>query len=98
VAATETAFALRSNGYNALILSQWLDPRDTDRCIAWARDTYAALQPFFGPSRYLNYLGDDEPGNPAVEAYGVNYERLRQVKGTYDPDNFFHMNQNIRPA
>ena len=48
--------------------------------------------------RYLNYLGDDEPGNPSVEAYGVNYERLRQLKRTYDPDNVFHVNQNIRPA
>jgi len=98
VGVSETAFALRSSGYNVLILSQWMEPKDTDRSIAWARETYAALQPFFGPMRYLNYLGDDEPGNPSVEAYGVNYERLRQLKRTYDPDNVFHVNQNIRPA
>jgi hypothetical protein len=27
-------------GYNLLIVSEWLDPRDTDRNVAWARETY----------------------------------------------------------
>ena len=31
-------------------------------------------------------------------AYGVNYERLVALKNTYDPSNFFHLNQNIKPA
>ena len=34
----------------------------TDRCIAWARETYAAMQPFMAPGRYVNYLADDEDG------------------------------------
>jgi hypothetical protein len=70
---------------------------DTDRNIAWARETYQAVQPFTGPSRYLNYLGDDEEGDPMAAAYGPNYKRLRELKTKYDPENFFHMNQNIRP-
>ncbi len=45
----------------------------------------------------MNYLGDDEPGDPAVAAYGPNYGRLQEIKTKYDPTNFFHMNQNIRP-
>jgi FAD/FMN-containing dehydrogenase len=45
----------------------------------------------------VNYLGDD--GGAAVRAsYGVNYERLSQLKRKYDPDNFFRSNQNIVPA
>jgi len=97
VGVSETAYALRSAGFNVLILSQWLEAKDTDRSIAWARKTYDALQPFFGPSRYLNYLGDDEPGNAILDAYGVNYERLRKLKRKYDPENVFHLNQNIKP-
>ena len=40
-----------------------------------------------------------EEGQDRVEAsYGENYERLAQIKAKYDPDNFFHVNQNIKPA
>jgi len=94
----ETAFPLRSPGYNFLVLSQWTNPTDDEQCIAWARETYAAMQPFVGLGRYVNYLDDDEPGDPAVAAYGPNYRRLREIKAKYDPENFFHMNQNIRPS
>ena len=64
----------------------------------WARrDTYKALAPFFGGFRYLNYMGADEAEDPAAVAYGPNYARLRELKSKYDPDNFFHVNVNIRP-
>jgi FAD/FMN-containing dehydrogenase len=56
------------------------------------------MQPFITSGRYVNYLDDDEAGEPAAEAYGPNYARLRQLKTKFDPTNFFHMNQNIRPA
>ena len=97
VAVGEAAFPLRSAGYNFLVLSQWTNPADDEQCIAWARETYAAMQPFVGLGRYVNYLDDDEPGDPAAAAYGPNYRRLREIKAKYDPENFFHMNQNIRP-
>src|SRR5689334_20416562 len=83
--------------YNFLVLAEWMAPADTDRCVAWARQTYAEMEPFFGSGRYVNYLGDDETGEPVVAAYGPNYRRLQQVKTKYDPTNLLHMNQNIRP-
>ena len=70
---------------------------ETERCIAWARDTYTAMQPFMASGRYVNYLADDESGDPVAAAYGPNYRRLQELKAKYDPSNFFHMNQNIRP-
>ena len=93
----DTACALREEGFNLIIISEWMDPRDNERCITWARDTYAAVQPFVGSTRYVNYMGDDEPGDPAVQAYGPNHRRLRELKAKYDPENFFHMNLNIQP-
>jgi FAD/FMN-containing dehydrogenase len=94
----DTAFAQRAAGYNFLALSEWMDPAITGRCVAWARDSFAAMQPFMGTGRYLNYLdASDEAGDPVAAAYGPNYRRLQQLKAKYDPQNFFHMNQNIRP-
>jgi FAD/FMN-containing dehydrogenase len=93
----DTAFPHRSEGYNFLVVGQWVDPADNDRCIAWARETHANMERFLARGRYVNYLGDDETGEPVAAAYGSNYARLRQVKTKYDPTNFFHMNQNIRP-
>lgn len=93
----DTAFPHRKDGYNLVVLSEWMEKADTDRCVAWARDTYTAMAPFFASGRYVNYLGDDEVGDPAAAAYGPNYRRLQQLKSKYDPNNFFHMNQNIRP-
>jgi FAD/FMN-containing dehydrogenase len=97
VGVEETAFPHRTEGYNFLVLSQCIDPAMTGRCIAWARETYRQMEPFAGPGRYVNYLGDDEPGDPVAAAYGPNYRRLRELKRKYDPKNFFRMNQNIRP-
>jgi len=97
VGVSDTAFPHRADGYNLIVLSEWMEPKDTDRCIAWARETYAAMEPFVGSGRYVNYLGDDEPGDPTAAAYGPNYRRLQELKTKYDPSNFFHMNQNIRP-
>ena len=98
VAVSDTAFPLRTNGYNYLVLAQWAEPAISDRCIAWTRQTYADMAPFFAAARYVNYLDEDDIGDPVAAAYGPNYRRLQQLKTKYDPDNFFHMNQNIRPS
>ena len=98
VGVSETAFPHRAEGYNLLLLSQWLEPAETDRCMTWARQSYGQMEPFVGPGRYVNYLGDDEPGDPAIAAYGPNYGRLQEVKTKYDPTNFFSLNQNVSPT
>jgi FAD/FMN-containing dehydrogenase len=92
-----TACALRVTGFNVAIISQWQRPEDTERGTAWARATHAALAPFLAPTRYVNYLENDADAGAAAAAYGPNYPRLRQLKAKYDPDNFFHVNVNIRP-
>ncbi|MGY4348999.1 FAD/FMN-containing dehydrogenase [Bradyrhizobium sp. GM7.3] len=97
VDARDTAFPHRREGYNFLVLAQWMQPDDTRQCISWARETYEGMRPFFSSGRYVNYLDDDEVGDPVAAAYGPNYRRLQQIKAKYDPNNFFRMNQNIRP-
>jgi hypothetical protein len=98
VGVAETAFPHRAEGYNMLVLSEWTDPRQTEACTAWARDSFAALRPFMGAGRYVNYFDADERGDAVAAAYGPNYARLQRIKAKYDPDNLFRLNQNILPT
>jgi hypothetical protein len=52
VGVSDTAFPHRSDGCNFLVLSQWMEPTNTDRSIAWARETYAEMEPFVASGRY----------------------------------------------
>lgn len=97
VGVSETAFPHRREGYNFLVVSEWLDPADNAQNIAWARESYDAMRPSFSAGRYVNYLGDDDGEDAVAAAYGPNYQRLRALKSKYDPTNLFHLNQNIRP-
>ena len=63
----------------------------------WAKDYWEELHPTSAGGAYVNFLMDE--GQDRVRAsYRGNYDRLAQVKQRYDPDNTFHVNQNIRPA
>jgi FAD/FMN-containing dehydrogenase len=91
-----TAYAHRGDRFDLLILSQWPDPRDSERNIAWTRELFEAIEPWLEPSVYVNNLGEE--GEERVrQAYGPNYARLVDVKTMYDPTNLFAQNQNVRP-
>ena len=97
IGVTDTAVPHRDEGWNMLIPSVWTDPADTEANIDWTRETFAALRPHMGAGRWLNYLGDDQAEDAIRAAYGPNYDRLREVKRRYDPDNVLHLNHNIVP-
>jgi FAD/FMN-containing dehydrogenase len=90
------AFNHRGLPYAPVIVSQWLEPVDADKNIAWARNFGRALQPFAGGA-YVNDLSHDD-GDRLRTAYGTNYERLTALKKKYDPDNLFRLNPNIKPG
>jgi FAD/FMN-containing dehydrogenase len=91
-----TACTLRTAGFNVLIVSQWTSADDTERGVAWARDTFSALTPYLAPTRYMNYLEADAV-DPAAVAYGPNLRRLQELKSKWDRDNLFRQNVNIVP-
>jgi FAD/FMN-containing dehydrogenase len=97
VPADKTAFGLRRVHYSINIMPGWTDPSMAEKCIDWAQTFASALAVFGASDAYVNYLGDEGPS--AVKAsYGGNYARLADLKKKYDPDNFFHFNQNIVPV
>jgi FAD/FMN-containing dehydrogenase len=97
IGVTDTAVPHRTEGWNLLIPSVWLDPAASDENIAWTRETHRAFGPYLDEGRWLNYLGDDQADEAIRAAYGPNYERLLELKRRYDPENVFHHNHNIDP-
>jgi FAD/FMN-containing dehydrogenase len=99
VGPTDTAFPHRAVAHNFLAVAEWLEASVTQANVAWARDTYAALAPHFASGRYANYLNAEEvtQSGAVSDAFGPNWKRLREVKERIDPDNVFHLNQNIKP-
>jgi hypothetical protein len=63
----------------------------------WVRDYWAALHPHSAGGAYVNFLMEDEGQDRVAASYRDNYARLLRIKKKYDPDNLFHLNQNIRP-
>ena len=92
----ETAFAQRHAEYDLGILTQWVDPRESERHIAWTRAFADAMSEFRSGAYLLNFLGD-ESDDTIKAAYGSNYSRLVDAKTRYDPTNFFRINQNLTP-
>ena len=70
--------------------------RRTRRTSKWVRDYYDAIAPHSEEGGYINFMSGDDQGRIKAN-YKGNYERLVDVKRKYDPDNLFHLNQNIKP-
>jgi FAD/FMN-containing dehydrogenase len=96
VASDATAFAYRDANFATVIAGMWPDPTQNTANIKWVRDYYDATAPLSEEGGYINFMADDDQGRIRAN-YRGNYERLVDVKRKYDPDNLFHLNQNIKP-
>jgi FAD/FMN-containing dehydrogenase len=96
VASDATAFAYRDATFATVIAGMWPDAGDNEDNIKWVKDYYNATAPLSEEGGYVNFMsGDDQERIKAN--YKGNYDRLVDVKRKYDPDNLFHLNQNIKP-
>jgi FAD/FMN-containing dehydrogenase len=96
VGSDESAWGHRDATWSMVIAGVDPDPANTDTITQWARDYWKALHPHTAGASYINFMMEEGPERIRA-TYGANYERLQQVKARYDPDNFFHVNQNIEP-
>ena len=91
------AFAYRDGGWAGVVLGVDPDPANAALVSQWARDYWEELHPTSAGGAYVNFLMEE--GRDRVRAaYRGNYDRLARIKRRYDPDNVFHINQNIQPA
>ncbi|WJY53177.1 FAD-binding oxidoreductase [Streptomyces chengbuensis] len=98
VAPGDTAWAYRDAVWSGVIAGIDPDPANAGLIREWAVDYWTALHPFSMGGAYVNFVGADEGPERVTATYRDHYDRLREVKRRYDPDNFLHANQNIPPA
>jgi FAD/FMN-containing dehydrogenase len=91
-----TAFPHRDRAFAFTVAPKWTDPDRDDEHLEWARAFHEALEPYAADGVYVNYLSEDE--ERVSDAYGERYERLRDLKRDWDPENLFRTNQNVDPA
>ena len=97
VPADAMAYRHRDAKFVLNVHGRWNEKTDDERCIAWARAFFQASAPYASSGAYVNFMTEEESDRVAA-AYGANYDRLAQIKKQYDPDNLFHLNQNIKPS
>jgi len=96
VGQSDTAFAYRDVTWGGVIVGVDPDPNNAKVLKDWVIDYWEALHPTSAGGAYVNMMMDE--GQERIRAaYGPNYERLAAIKRAYDPDNVFHVNQNIQP-
>ncbi len=96
VAPDATAFAYRDATFATVIAGMWPDPAENDANTAWVRGYYDATAPHSEQGGYVNFMAEDDQDR-IRDNYRGNYDRLVDIKRTYDPDNLFRINQNIEP-
>jgi hypothetical protein len=96
VGADETPWGYRDALWGSVFAGVDHDPGNVDAIRNWSIDYFEALHPHSAGGAYVNMMMDE--GQERVRAsYGDNYDRLAEVKATYDPGNLFRVNQNIQP-
>ncbi|WP_418602412.1 FAD-binding oxidoreductase [Hwangdonia sp.] len=96
VSNNETAWANRDARWAQVIVGVDPDPAKADKVTNWCKDYFDALAPYAMGGAYVNFMMEE--GQARIKSsYKDNYDRLVEIKTKYDPDNFFHINQNIEP-
>ena len=97
VGKNDTAFSYRDSTWAEVIVGVDPNPASRERLISWTRAYWDAVHPYSAGGAYVNFMMDE--GHDRVRnSYGANYDRLAAIKRQYDPENFFRMNQNIKPV
>jgi FAD/FMN-containing dehydrogenase len=93
----DTAFSQRDAMFEFVSSARWTDPAEDEQRMAAARRYAASLEPF-ASGMYVNAMSDEGASGVARAYSPAKLARLRKLKAVYDPDNIFHLNQNIEPA
>jgi FAD/FMN-containing dehydrogenase len=93
---SDTPWSYRDAQWASVMVGVDPDPANAELIKKWTIDYWEALHPHSAGGAYVNFMMDE--GQERVQAtYRNNYERMASIKNKYDPNNLFHVNQNIKP-
>lgn len=92
----DTAMSARDANWVFHPLGLWESADDDEWWINWARSARREVGAFGIGTAYLNFSAD-VTSDSVPEAFGSRFERLARIKASYDPENIFHLNNNIAP-
>jgi FAD/FMN-containing dehydrogenase len=92
-----TAFAHRASRLMVTVAAVYEQVEETPQHQAWVDDLSGTLLQD-DDGAYVNFLGDEGESRIRDAYPGATWDRLREIKGRYDPANLFRLNQNIPPA
>jgi FAD/FMN-containing dehydrogenase len=93
----DSAFSQRDAMFEFVAAARWTDAREDEERMSAARRYAASLDPF-ASGMYVNAMSDEGATGVARAYSPAKLARLKALKAAYDPDNVFHLNQNIAPA
>jgi hypothetical protein len=97
VGSNETPWSHRDAVWSEVIVGVDPDPANKDRITEWAKSYWQALHPYGDGGGYVNFMMEGEGEDRIRATYRDSYDKLARIKAKYDPNNFFRVNQNIRP-
>jgi FAD/FMN-containing dehydrogenase len=92
-----TAFAHRDRPLFVNVAAMYADGSEAATHDAWVAGVADGLGRN-GAGGYVGFLGEEDEGTVRAAYPGHTWDRLREVKRRYDPDNLFRLNHNIPPA
>jgi len=93
-----TAVGSRDAQFILNSLAAWFDPGQTSLHTSLVRGFQDGMKPYGTGHTYVNFLSETTDADVRSAYEERKYSRLSALKRTYDPDNVFHLNQNIKPT
>jgi FAD/FMN-containing dehydrogenase len=97
VPADATAFAYRDRPMFVNVAAMYVDPAEKETHDGWVAGLAESLDGH-GAGGYTGFFAKEDEATVRAAYPGPTWDRLREAKRRYDPDNLFRLNHNIPPA
>lgn len=96
---SEMALEIPDAKWAYFCLAMWWEPSEAEHERRWAKELMETMRLWGVGKAPPNFISSDDVETRLRASYGdEKFERLSELKGEYDPENVFALNQNIPPS